>query len=91
MARLLALLFDMFAKGAVFKFLAGAGLGLGTSAFLITFLNYYISKSQSSIGALGAVTGLVGLSGLDKGLSIIVGALVARVTLNSLNVKIYKA
>jgi hypothetical protein len=88
---MILLLLGAFSSSAVLKFLVGAGLGLGTSAFMITFLNYYVDQAVGSTSALGAVAGLIGLSGLDKALSIVVGALVARVSINSLNIKLIKS
>lgn len=75
----------------VSRLLIGAGLGLGVSAFMINFLNYYINgATQQLSGGSATVLAFIGLSGVDKGLSIILGALVTRVTLSSMKIGLIK-
>lgn len=79
-----------FAGSFLSRVLLGAGLGLATAGFILTFVNYYIDKAVSTLSAGGVVLGLIGLSGTDVALSIIVGALVARTTIDSLNIRLVK-
>lgn len=57
--------------------LAGAGLGLASTAAFSTFIDYYKVKVITSFNALGAVTGILGLAGVDKAISIVIGAYLA--------------
>lgn len=59
--------------------LTGAGLGLITIAALQKFSSYYKDQALSAFGELGAVTGLLGLAGVDKAISIVIGAYLAGV------------
>lgn len=64
------------------RFLTGAGVGLLTSQIVLTVVNSLIDKAVMQMGLFSAV-GLLGLSGVDVGLSIIIFALVARATMAS--------
>lgn len=59
--------------------LTGAGLGLVTIGGVNTFVDYYKQQALSNFGQLGAISGLMGLSGVDKAISIIIGAYIASV------------
>lgn len=59
--------------------LKGAGLGLATTAIFNSFIDYYKYKALSEFGQLGAVTGILGLSGIDKAISIIIGSYLASI------------
>lgn len=59
--------------------LRGAGLGLITVTALQQFISYYKDQALSTFGELGAVTGLLGLAGVDKAISIVIGAYLAGV------------
>ena len=61
------------------QILAGGGIGLATIAGLNIFIDYYKSMALSEFGQLGAVSGLLGLAGVDKAISIIIGAYLASV------------
>lgn len=61
------------------QILAGAGLGLASTAIFTGFVDYYKSQALANFGQLGAVSGLLGLSGIDKAISIIVGAYLASI------------
>lgn len=81
----------IFASSFLSRVLVGAGLGLATASFVLTFVNYYIDKAINNLnGAGAAVLGLLGLSGTDVALSIVLGALVARTTIDSLNIRLVK-
>ncbi|EXF55652.1 MULTISPECIES: DUF2523 family protein [Acinetobacter] len=59
--------------------LLGAGLGLATVTGLSAFTDYYKRQAIASFGELGPVTGLLGLAGFDKAISIVIGAYLAAV------------
>lgn len=66
-------------KSWLTQVLAGAGLGLATTTALTVFVDYYKAKTLASFGQLGAVSGILGLSGADKAISIMIGAYLASV------------
>jgi uncharacterized BrkB/YihY/UPF0761 family membrane protein len=66
-------------KSWIAQILTGAGLGLASFAALTMFVDYYKSKALDSFGALGSVTGILGLAGVDKAISILIGAYLASV------------
>lgn len=91
MGKIIQLALAGFSSQAIGKLLTGAGIGLASSAFIITFLNYYLNKSLGQLNSLpGDVLGLAALSGVDVGISMIIGAVIARVTLNSSFLKLIK-
>lgn len=57
--------------------LLGAGLGIATTTGFSIFTDYYKSQALAQFGQLGSVTGLLGLSGFDKAISIVIGAYLA--------------
>lgn len=63
----------------LYQVLTGAGLGLATTTTFNAFLSYYKDRAIAEFGQLGEVAGLLGLAGLDKALSIIIGAYLASV------------
>jgi hypothetical protein len=75
-------------SGGIRTMMVGAGLGLVTSSFILTLANTYISRSLGAMGGAGDIYALLGLSGCDKALSIVLGALVARVTISSMRLSI---
>ena len=58
----------------VAQILTGAGLGLASMAAFGVFLEYYKNLALSNFGNVGAVAGLLGIGGVDKSISIILGA-----------------
>ena len=62
--------------------LKGLGLGVFSSAIVLTLFNQLISHAQSEWGNLSAdVLQIMALGNLDYGLSIIIGACVLKITL----------
>lgn len=59
--------------------LTGAGLGLVTIGGVNAFVDYYKQQALASFGQLGAISGLMGLSGVDKAISVLIGAYIASV------------
>lgn len=62
--------------------LTSAGVGLVTSQIILTVVNNLIEMAVAQFGLI-SVAGLLGLAGVDVGMSIIIGAMVARATLVS--------
>lgn len=74
------------------KLLIGAGLGLAAATFFKVLIQMYVDRAVQNIGALpGTVLQLLGLFGLDKALSIIIGALIMRAAINAMSISISKA
>lgn len=91
MVQLLYALSTVLLGGAVRTMMLGAGIGLVSSAFILDLVNRYLSKAAMPISGDGSsMFALMALSGLDKALSIVLGALVARVTINSLRLSLSK-
>lgn len=62
--------------------LKGLGLGVFSSAIVLTLFNQLISHAQREWGQLSADTlQILGLGNIDYGLSIVVGACVLKITL----------
>jgi hypothetical protein len=66
-------------KSWLSQVLTGAGLGLATTAALTGFVTYYKSQAIANLGQLGLVSGILGLSGLDSAISIVIGSYLASV------------
>lgn len=66
-------------KSWLAQVLAGAGIGLATTAAMTGFVSYYKANAIANLGQLGLVSGILGLSGLDTSISIIVGSYLAGV------------
>lgn len=62
--------------------LTSAGVGLVSSQIILTVVNNLIDMAVAQFGLI-SVAGLLGLAGVDVGMSIIIGAMVARATLVS--------
>lgn len=92
MAKLLFLVGTFLLSGAIKRMLLGAGLGLISAQFILTITQRYINSSFSNMQSFGGVAvGLMGLSGLDVALSIVIGAVIARATINAMRVSIAKS
>ncbi|RKL73267.1 DUF2523 family protein [Moraxella catarrhalis] len=61
------------------RVMMGAGFGLVTISGLNAFVDYYKVRALEQFGELGAFSGLLGLAGIDKAVSIMIGAYVASV------------
>lgn len=66
-------------KSWLAQILTGAGLGLVTMGALTGFVDYYKQNAIDNLGQLGLVSGILGLSGLDTAISIIIGSYLAGV------------
>lgn len=79
---LLSKLFSGLSKTGLKNILLGAGIGLASAGVSLVVINYFISKITEMTGSIGyGVAGLFGLAGLDKALSIVIGAFVLKAML----------
>lgn len=66
------------------RLLLGAGLGLTSGAVVLVVFNYYLTKFINVFDMIDSdYIGLLGLMGVDKAVSMIVGAYVIRLTILS--------
>lgn len=70
--------------------LTSLGVGLVSSSISLVLFNQYINYLQSSYSALGDVAGILALAGVDYGLSIIISAVVIKITLKAKNISLGK-
>ena len=81
-----------FVLGSALKrILVGAGLAIVSSQIILSIINVYINKAPSgmSTGASSAMA-FLGLSGADVAISILIGALIARATMEAMNLGLKK-
>lgn len=91
MYAILARIGDWLLKGSVRTALTGAGLGVGTSAVMLATANNYVASIQAQAGSLSAnMVGLAGLAGVHIGMSMIIGAVIYRMTVTSTFAKLLK-
>lgn len=91
MYAILARIGEWLLKGSVRTALTGAGLGLGTSAVMLTAANSYIATIQTQANSLGTnMVGLAGLAGAHIGISMILGAVIYRMSVTSTFAKLLK-
>lgn len=76
---LLIQIFKINNKNWLGQIIAGSGIGLATTVGLTAFVDYYKTKALLEFGKLGAFSGLLGLAGIDKAISVILGAYVCSV------------
>lgn len=77
-------LFKGLQKGWLRDVLTGADLTLGTSAIALTALDTAVSKLKNDLNSIsGSLLNLMALAGIDVAMSIILGAVVARHTLQA--------
>lgn len=74
-------------SGAIRQMLTGAGLALATAGVSVTFINSMIARVSATLSGLPELAiSLLDLSGCDVALSLMLGAVVARVAINSAKV-----
>lgn len=85
MSSLLVRILQYVFRASFFKdILLGMGMGLVASGGLKYIFDYYISKFVSTLPQFGqGLIGLVGLSGLDKAISIVIGAYMINILLKA--------
>ncbi|MCU4496796.1 DUF2523 domain-containing protein [Acinetobacter ursingii] len=90
MWRILFLVGEFLLKQSIKTALLGAGLGLASTAGVLVALNIYISKLQSQANSMPSDTiALLAMSGFPIAFSMVIGAVVFRLTLNA-SVKLVK-
>lgn len=76
---------------ALKRILIGAGLGLVSSQVILSLINVYIGKAINNMDfAAGTALQFLGLSGADVALSVLIGALIARATLEASKIGLKK-
>lgn len=76
---------------ALKRILIGAGLGLVSSQAILSIINIYIQKATNNMNfGAGTVMQFLGLSGADIALSVLIGALIARATLEASKIGLKK-
>ena len=93
MPRLILLLAGFILSGAVKKILVGAGLGLVSMTVIQTLFDTYFDRvlHYSTYGFDSTVIQLLGLAKIDACLSIIFGAVFARVAVNAMSLALSKS
>lgn len=92
MPRMLLLVASFVLTGAIRKMLVGAGLGLVSMSVISLLFERYLDRFiQYSAGDSVNIFGLLALAGVDKCLSVIIGATVARVAINAMTLTLAKA
>jgi ABC-type cobalamin transport system permease subunit len=89
--RLLYWVISFVLGSALKRILVGAGLAIASSQIILSIINVYINKALSgmSTGASSAMA-FLGLSGADVAISILIGALIARATMEAMNLGLKK-
>lgn len=76
---------------AIGKALFGAGLGLVSSQIILTLINTYINKAIAGLSfGSSKIVMFLGLSGTDVAISVLVGALIARATIEASKIGLKK-
>lgn len=83
-------MFENMMGGAGKKMMAGMGIGLASSYIILELLQLYIDKALANVGAMAPVSGLLGLSGCDVALSVIIGAMIAKATISTSKLSLSK-
>ena len=80
----LADLFTSLQKGTLKNVLTGAGVMLTTNVVVLATFQAAVNSLRSGLNSISAdVLSLASLTGVDIGMSLILGAVVTRLTLNS--------
>lgn len=80
----LATIYASLTKGFLKNVLQGSGLTLGTTAISMTAFNSALNYFKNQVNSIGAdILGLAGLGGFDVFFSLILGAIVTRMTMQN--------
>lgn len=90
MGNFLKSILDSFAQGFLSKLIKGAGISLISGTVILTTINFLINKFLSDFFIVGDLASLVGVSGLDQCISIVMSALIARAMISTTNVSLGK-
>lgn len=91
MGSLFKRLLDSFGDGFLNRIIKGAGISLISGTVILTVINYLINKFMSDFFVVGDLASLVGVSGLDQCISIIISAFIARAMISTSNLSLSKA
>lgn len=91
MGSLLKKILDSFADGFLSRLVKGAGISLVSGTVILTVINHLISSFMSDFFVVGDLAALVGVSGLDQCISIVISAFIARAMICSTNITMSKA
>lgn len=84
-------LLDSFSDGFLSKLLKGAGISLVSGTLILGVINYLINTFISDFFVVGDLAALVGVSGLDQAVSIVISAIIARAMISSANISAIKS
>lgn len=92
MPRLFLLLIGFALSGAVKKMILGAGLGLLSMSFIQLTFTWYIQRftHYGQFSDIGGVFGLLAIARIPECVSIVLGAVVARLSINALQLTLIK-
>jgi hypothetical protein len=83
-------LLDSFSKGFLSKMIKGAGISLISGTVILTVINFLIDRFISDFFVVGDLASLVGVSGLDQCISIVISAMIARAMISSTSMSLQK-
>lgn len=91
LSALLSRVLDSFSSGLLRNVLMGAGLTFGSTIVMTTIIDAYIDSVYSSIDGIPKdVLAFMSMSNMDYALSVILSAIVSRVTMNSMGIFLKK-
>ena len=90
MGNLIKGLLDSFAEGFLSKLIKGAGISLISGTVILTVINFLIDRFISVFFVVGDLASLVGVSGLDQCISIVISAMIARAMISSTSMSLQK-
>lgn len=91
MGKMLFLVGQLLLGSALKRILIGAGIGLVSSQIILTIVRQFIDQGLNGLfSGGGVVLSFLGMSGCDVALSVLIGAVVARATINSMGVSLRK-
>lgn len=90
MGNLIKGLLDSFAEGFLSKLIKGAGISLISGTVILTVINFLIDRFISDFLVVGDLASLVGVSGLDQCISIVISAMIARAMISSTSMSLQK-
>ncbi len=79
----------LFAHNTIRSLLTGLGIGIATGAIFYNVVSSYIESVISQSSSMPFIS-LLGIFGIDSGLSIIFGALLTRVSIEASNLSLRK-
>lgn len=90
MGKLLKQLLDSFAEGFLNRAIKGAGISLISGTVILSVINFLINRFMTDFFVVGDLASLVGVSGLDQCISIIISAFIARAMITSTSMTLSK-